>query len=107
MDNNDFLFDEDNAIKFIRQELSKEVSEKYDDDEILFIIDTIWEFYEKNGFLDINAKEVEEEELDPSELIDYVRKAVSNDQELLMDPKDIEDIVKAELNYEESLEDFI
>ncbi len=107
MENNDFLFDEDKAVEFIRKELRKEINEKYDDDEILFVIDTIWEFYEREGLLDINASEVEEEEMNPEKLTAYVKKAVMKDHELIMDPADIEAIVKAELDYEESLEDFI
>jgi len=41
------------------------------------------------------------------DLVKYVKKEVKNDQELIMDSKDVELIVKAELDYEESLEDFI
>lgn len=107
MENSDFVFDEDKAISFIRKELPKEVNEKYDDDEILFVIDTIWDFYEKNGLLSITAETVEEEELDMSKLVSFVKKEIKRDQELIMDPADLELIIKAELDYEESLEDFI
>ncbi|MBD5308928.1 MAG: hypothetical protein HDS10_00645 [Bacteroides sp.] len=107
MDNNDFIFDEDKAISFIRKELPQTVSEKYDDDEILFIIDTIWDYYERNGLLDINSNIVEEEEIDADKLIDYVKKEIKKDKELMMDPEDVGLIVQAELDYEESLEDFI
>lgn len=107
MEENNFLFDEDKAIEFIRKELPSEVNEKYDDDEILFVIDTIWDFYESDGQLDITASEVDEEEMDPSRLIEYVKKAIKRDKELMMDPDDVDLIVKAELDYEESLEDFV
>ncbi len=107
MESNNFVFDEDKAISFIRKELPKEVNEKYNDDEILFVIDTIWDYYEKNGLLSINAEIVEEEELDMSKLTSFVKKEIKRDQELIMDPADVELIIKAELDYEESLEDFI
>lgn len=107
MDDNQYSFDEDNAVKFIRQELPPAVSEKYDDDEILCIIDMIWDYYEKKGFLSLNSIETDEEQLDVDDLLVYVKKEVKNDGDLLMDPKDAELIVKAELDYEESLEDFV
>ena len=107
MDNNQYSFDEDNAVKFIRAELPPVVSEKYDDDDILCIIDIIWDYYEKKGFLSLNSIETEDEQLDVDDLVKYVKKEVKNDEEIIMDIKDVELIVKAELDYEESLEDFV
>lgn len=105
MEDNNYVFDEDKALQFIREAVGQKVSEKYSDDEILFIIDTIWDYYENNGFLSLDLDETEEEILDSDDLINYVKKEVANDEELMMDPTDIATIVKAELEYEESLED--
>lgn len=102
-----YTFDEDKALEFIRNFIPAAVSEKYSDNEILNIIDIIWDYYEKNGFLSLNLDEIEEEQLDPDELVKYVKKEIKNSDEILMDPKDVEQIVKAELSYEESIEDFI
>ncbi len=107
MDNDQYSFDEDNAVKFIRAELPPAVSEKYEDDDILCIIDIIWDYYEKKGFLSLNSLETEDEQLDVDDLVKYVKKEVKNDEELIMDSKDVELVVKAELDYEESLEDFV
>lgn len=98
-------YDEDDAIKFIRATLPEDVNAKYDDDEILFIIDTIWDWYEKNGYLDIDTNVTEEEDMDLGALTAYVKKEVARDGEILMDPADIEMIVKGEVQYEESIED--
>lgn len=97
-------FDEDKAIAFIRKYVGDTVSAQYTDDDILYIIDIIWDYYEKNGFLSLNSDLTEEELLDPDSLIKYVKKEIANDEELLMDPKDVEQIVKGELEYEESIE---
>lgn len=107
MNEEKYIFDEDNALKFIRMSLPDNINIKYSDDEIFFIIDTIWDYYEKNGFLSLNLDESEEEQLDPDDLISYVKKEIKICEELIMDPKDIELIVKAELNYEASLEDIV
>ncbi|MDE5674552.1 MAG: hypothetical protein K2I16_11745 [Muribaculaceae bacterium] len=107
MENNQYAFDEDNAVKFIRAELPQSVSDKYEDDDILCVVDIIWDYYEKKGFLSLNDMETEEEQLDVDDLTKYVKKEIKNDKELIIDPKDVELLVKAELDYEESLEDFI
>ncbi|MCM1152810.1 MAG: hypothetical protein NC328_04050 [Muribaculum sp.] len=107
---NDFennVFDEDKAIAFIRDYVGENVSKNFSDDEILYIIDIIWDYYEKNGYLSLSSDETDEELLDPEKLTAYVKKEVANDHEILMDPKDIDKIVKGELEYEESLEDFV
>lgn len=98
-------YDEDDAIKFIRATLPQEVSERYDDDEILYVIDIIWDWYEKNGYLKIDAGVTEEEELDVAKLTAYVAKEIKKDGEIMMDSADIDMIVKGELEYEESIED--
>lgn len=98
-------YDEDDAIRFIRGTLSAEVSEKYSDDDILYIIDIIWEWYEKNGYLDLNSDVTEEEEHDLPKLTAYVKKQLAKDKEFEMDPADVDQIVKGDLEYEKSIED--
>lgn len=100
-----YVFDEEKALQFIRAAVGKKISDKYSDDEILFLIDAIWDYYEDNGFLSLDMDETEEEILDTDDLTNYVKKEVANDDELIMDPSDVAQIVKAELEYEESLED--
>lgn len=98
-------FDEDDAVKFIRATLPADVNERYDDDEILFVIDIIWDWYEKNGYLTISVDITDEEEIDKSKLLAYVRKEIAKDKEIMMDPQDVDLIVEGELKYEESIED--
>lgn len=102
-----YIFNEDDAVKFIRQELPEFINMKFSDDEILEVIDIIWDYYEMKGMLSLNMEETEEEQLDSDDLIAYVKKTIKDDEVLFMDPKDIDQIVKAELDYEASLEDFV
>lgn len=101
----DVKYDEDNAIAFIRKTLPAEVNAEYDDDDILYIIDIIWEWYEKNGYLDLNSEVTEEEEHDLSKLTDYVVAQLKKDKEANMDLTYVGQIVKGEIEYEESIED--
>lgn len=98
-------FDEDDAVKFIRGTLPEEVSAKYDDDDILYVIDIIWDWYEKNGYLELNSDVTDEESADLEKLTAYVSKEVAKDKELMMDSRDIDMIVRGEVQYEESIED--
>lgn len=101
----DFKYDEDNAIKFIKAFISEESSEKFSDDDILFVIDCIWDYYEDNGFLDISA-EADDETLNIDLLVDYVYKAILKDGEIKASKDEIKIIINAELQYEESIENF-
>lgn len=99
-------YDETEAVKFIRQLLPSDKEDQYTDDEILYVIDIMYDWYEKNGYLSLDADVTEEEDADISKLTDYVKKEIKKDGEVEMDPSDIEIIVKGELEYEESLESF-
>ena len=100
-------YDENEAVKFIRKLLPADKQDQYTDDEILYVIDIMYDWYEKNGYLSIDMNVTDEEEADISRLTAYVKKEIARDGEIEMDPDDIDLIVKGELEYEESLEDFI
>lgn len=102
-----YVFDEDKALEFIRNYIGEKISSQYSDDEILYIIDIIWDYYEKKGYLSLSAVETDEDILDEDDLVAYVKKEIAKDKELIMDPSDIGKIIKGELEYEESLEDFV
>lgn len=97
-------YSEENAVNFIRQFVGENISKKYTDDEILTICDIIWDYYEEKGLLSLNDFETEDELLNPDALTDFVKKQVRANDQLLMDNDDVEKIVNAELQYEESLE---
>lgn len=104
MDQN-FEYDEDLAIAYIRKYVGEDISRQYSDDEILYVIDIIWDYYERKGFTKLNSKLTDDELLEVEDLTAYVRKEIKADNEFLMDPGDLEKIVEGELAYEESLEE--
>lgn len=99
-------FDEEEAIKFIRATLPEDKSIQISDNQILYVIDCIWDWYERNGYLAINADVTEEEEIDVDKLVAYVQKEMRRADELAVNTADVEAIVKGELQYEESIEEF-
>lgn len=94
-------FDETEAIKYILD--NAETSRKYDDDQILNVIDIIWDYYEDNGFLDISLYD-DDSEVDSEALIKHVAKMLRKDKGSCIAEEDVAPIVLAELAYESTLD---
>lgn len=97
-------FDEKDAIKAMRAAISNENSALYDDDELLNVIDIIWDWYDDQGLLDIDA-EADDEDVNTDTLIKHVGKMLSKDSDSPIKRENIEPLVSAELRYEQSLDD--
>lgn len=100
-------FDELKAIESIRKRLGDERCSCYDDDQLLNVIDIIWDFYEENGLLDLDWDEdfIDEEDNVMDDLIQYTRRMLEKDKLSTIRKEDIEDIIKAEIEYENSLDE--
>lgn len=98
-------FDEQKAVEFINDKLVKASRQAYADDEVLNVIDMIWDFYEENGLLDPDAGDDEEDEDIEPDLIDYVRRMLRKDKDATIDLEDVPLMVNAEIEYEDSLLD--
>lgn len=96
------MFDESEAIKYIRKSLEPEVSSLYkDDDEFLNIIDMIWDYYELNGMLDLDDDDDDPDEATlRSDIVEYVKKTLRKDKGAHVRPEHVESIVCAVLDYE-------
>ena len=99
-------FDEQKAIEFINARLVENGRTAYPDDEVFNVIDMIWDFYEENGMLEIDVEDGEDDsEAIFEELCDYVKRMLKKDKEAKVRPEDVPLIVKAEIDYELSLEE--
>ncbi len=97
----DSVFDDTEAIEFIQAHLPQEVQGKYTDDDIVLITDTMYEYFERNGWADSG----EEMDIDVEDLVEFVSKTCKKDTECKFDtdPESIRWVIEAELDYEESL----
>ena len=100
-----FEYDEDDAVAFIQNFLPQELKGKFSDDELNYIIDLIYEFYEDKGFLEENDDEMEVE-IDEDELIAFVVKQAQKDKVGKFESEAITFIVQGELAYCDSLDIF-
>lgn len=97
-------YDEYAAIAEIKKALGEEAAKIYTEDQLLNVIDMIWDFYEENGLLDIDSDEDMDESDIYDDLLTYVRRMLKKDKESRILPEHIETIVKAEIEYENSLD---
>jgi len=101
----DFIYDDDEAVKFIRNYLPQELKEKFSDDDINYIIDLIYEFYESKGVFADNDDNDDDEfvEFDEDELIRFVIKNAQKDGVGKFKTDEIAFIVQGELDYCDSI----
>ena len=97
-------FNEKEAVRAMRQALSPEASGRCSDDELLNIIDIIWDWYDDNGLLDIDA-EADDDDVNVDALSAHVRRMLAKDRLSPVLPDEVEPLVAAELRYEQSLID--
>ncbi len=102
-----FVYDEDDSVKFIRNYLPQELKEKISDDDINYIVDLIYEFYESKNLLDDDSADDEGDiEIDEEELTDYVIKNAKKDGVGKFTAEEITFIVQGELEYCDSINMF-
>ena len=64
----DFIYDEDESVKFIQNYLPQELKGKFSNDDINYIVDLIYEFYESKGCMSEDIDDDTEIEIDEDEL---------------------------------------
>ena len=97
-------FDEYEAMTVMRDALPEEAQSLYDDDQLLNLIDIIWDFYEQNGMLDIDLEDDSAADDDMlTELIDYAQRMIKKDRRATISLEHIPALVEAEIRYEDSI----
>ena len=91
-------FDENKAIDYIKAHVENPDIAKYDDDDILLVIDTIFEYFEKYD-------ENEDFDDDNEKVIAYVKKQLAKDKDNAISLDHVAAIVEAETAYENTLDD--
>jgi hypothetical protein len=59
----EFIYDEEAAVKFIRQSLPDELRERFSEDGVYYLLDVICDFYDEHDYLNEDDDEREEREL--------------------------------------------
>lgn len=96
-------FDELKAVEFMNRYLTENGRKPYDEDEVINIIDMIWDYYEENGLLEIESDPDDDFDDVESEVVDYVTRMLRKDKNAVVDVQDVPLLVKAEMAYEDSV----
>ena len=97
-------YDEDASVQFIQNQLPEEMKKKLSGDDINYIIDLVYEFYETEGFL--HEDESNSVEIDEEQLLDFVIHNVKKDGLKQFSDEEIEAVVTGELEYCDTLNIF-
>jgi hypothetical protein len=90
------VYDEDEAVMFILKSLPEETRKRIGEDEIEYVLDVIYEFYEEKGFIDEDS--TEEASIDEEEMYEYIAKVVKKDK-VNISEEEIELILQGEYDY--------
>lgn len=99
-------YDEDDSLRFIRENLPQEMQDEFSDDEINYIVDLIYDYYEDKGYLDESDDEDSEIDIDEDELLEYIYKNARKNKGIIgrdFTDEQIEAIVAGELAYCDTL----
>ena len=91
-------YDVEQAIAYIRNQVPQEMKEKLSDDDCYLLLDTIYDYYEKKGYLKDDDDTVE---INLDDLADYVFKGISGDIDLTRE--EVGFFVDAEISYCDTL----
>ena len=93
------------SVAFIRNYIPQELKELLSDDDIVYFVDLIYDYYESRGYIsdDDDLSDEEPIEVDEDELVDYVVRNAKKDGVGKFDPDQIRFIVQGELEYCESI----
>ena len=102
-------FEENDAIEFIRNFMPEKLKNKYSDDDILLIIDTMYDFYEKGDEQETLYDEGDDnnDEFNLNEIVNFVKKSIRKDPDNQVDMDDVKVIVEGEIEYENTLDDLL
>lgn len=94
-------YDENKAIDYILERLEPGADgHKVDSDEVVNVIDIIFDYYEDHGLLDIDG----DDDVDRAALFRHVRKLIAADRHSTITPDQAEAIARLELDYEDTVD---
>ena len=106
-DKDDLIYDEDDSVAFIQNYLPQELKGKFSNDDINYIVDLIYEFYESKGFLDENSDDNAEIDIDETrEWLSKTRDVSSWDDEKIKTANTGTNVfVRASIQIQDAIED--
>jgi hypothetical protein len=97
-------YDEDNSVKYIQGCMSDELKGQLSDDDIKYLVDLIYEYYDEKGFL--NDDDADDDiEIDEEELVNYIFKNAKAGNVATLTLEQVEAVIEGEMSYCDTLEE--
>lgn len=90
------VYDEDEAVKYIYDNLPADAKENIDDTKIEYILDVIYDYYDEKGLVDEDT--AEEASIDEEEMLLFIMKCIKKDK-MELNEEEVELILDGEYNY--------
>lgn len=97
----ELLMDEEETrreMAFIRKQLPQDMKDKYSDEQLLWMLDEIVEYYVSSGVLDTNDDEID---IDMEKVAAYVCEQSLKQSRGELDPQEVSFVVEADLDFQE------
>jgi hypothetical protein len=97
----ELLMDEEETrreMAFIRKQLPQDMKDKYSDEQLLWMLDEIVEYYVSSGVLDTNDDEID---IDMEKVAAYVCEQSLKQGRGELDPQEVSFVVEADLDFQE------
>lgn len=88
--------DDEKTIAYIRERLPQDLKEKFSDDDFYYILDTIYDYYDKSGILDSNDEYID---IDINAIAEFVAKEAKKNGIGEFNPEELFFIIEGELEY--------
>ena len=94
------VYDEDDAVKFILNFVPTEFKEKIDIDQVEYVLDVVYDYYDENGLIDEDS--TEEASIDEEDMFKFIIKCSKKDK-IKLNEEAIQLILDGEFEYGKSL----
>ncbi|MBR1809756.1 MAG: hypothetical protein IJ776_10280 [Paludibacteraceae bacterium] len=96
--NEELVFDESEAIRFILDFIPEEDKQNLTDDDVQYVLDVIYDYYESEGLIEDDTETADEASIDEEKMFEFVKKAVKKDKMNISDEQ-IQLILEGEFEY--------
>ena len=96
-------YDEEESVKYIQSSMPDDLKGQLSSDDINYLVDLIYEYYEDKGFLDDDDDD-DNVEIDEDDLINYVIKNAKSDNIKEFTQEQVQAVIEGELSYCDTLD---
>lgn len=95
-------FEENDCINYMRKAVGDKIAGKYSDDDILLLVDAMYDFYESEEDETDDDNAVSDETW-VKRIVSYVQNCLRRDPDNTIEMDDVKPLVEAEIEYEDTL----